>query len=147
MPIPAEVRDLFETDDLEGRFGLAYELATVDEDGWPRIAMLSHGEITTTADSVRLVLWGGSSTGKNLASGRPALLSVVSEGLVCYLSGRARHLRSASGLDAFELTVERVRIDTHQGFPVRSPIRFEAEDGDRSAAVEEWRRQLGLLEG
>jgi hypothetical protein len=145
LPIPDEVRQLFESSDLEDRFGLAYELATVDEDGWPRVAMLSHGEIATTPDAVQFVLWSGTSTGANLASGRPALLSVVAEGLVCYLSGRARRLRSDSGLDAFEMAVERVRIDSHEGFEVRSPIRFEAEEVDRASAISEWRRQLDVL--
>jgi len=145
LPIPASVRGLFETSDLEGRFGLAYELVTVDEDGWPRVAMLSHGEIESTSDSIRVALWSGTTTGKNLAAGRPALLSVVSDGSVCYLSGRARRLRSGSGLDAFEVIIERVRMDSHEGFRVRSPITYDAEDGDRSAAVAQWRRQLEIL--
>lgn len=145
VPIPDQVRQLFESGDLEDRFGLAYELATVDDDGWPRVAMLSHGEIATGSHAVQFVLWSGTSTGANLASGRPALLSVVAEGLVCYLSGRARRLNSDSGLDAFEMAVERVRVDSHEGFEVRSPIRFEAEEVDRATAILEWRRQLDLL--
>ena len=147
LPVPPEVRALFETDDLLDRFGLAYELATVDEDGWPRIAMLSHGEIESSRASIRLALWAGSTTGKNLAAGRPAILSVVREGSVCYLSGRAKKLRSVPGLDAFEMIVERVRLDSHEGFQVRSPIMFDVEHGDRGAALAEWRRQLEILHG
>lgn len=145
MAVPERVRQLFETSDLEQRFGLAYELATVDEDGWPRVAMLSHGEIRTAPESIRLLLWSGTTTGRNLAAGRPALLSVVAPGFVCYLSGRSRLLRSGSGLDAFEMSVGRVRLDSHEGLPVRSPIMFEADDGDRGAVVAEWRRQLEIL--
>jgi hypothetical protein len=145
LPVPDEVRELFDTSDLEDRFGLAYELATVDEDGWPRIAMLSHGEIVTRSHSVLFVLWSGTTTGKNLASGRPATLSVVADDLVCYLSGRARLLRSGSRLDAFEMMLERARVDSHEGFAVRSPVRFEAEDGDVAAAVSGWRKQLSIL--
>jgi hypothetical protein len=145
LPVPEEIRTLFETPDLSDRFGLAYELATVDEDGWPRIAMLSHGEIVTSSHSVLFVLWSGTTTGENLSSGRPAMLSVVADALVCYLSGRARLLRSESGLDAFEMLLERVRVDSHEGFVVRAPVRFEAEDGDVAAAVSDWRRQLSIL--
>lgn len=145
VPVPVDVRTLFEGADLEARFGLAYELVTVDEDGWPRIAMLSHGEIVTTPDSVRFVLWSGSTTGKNLAAGRPALLSVVGDGLVCYLSGRALSLRSTSEFDSFEMSVARVRMDAHEGFSVRSPITFGIEGGNRGDALSEWRRQLEVL--
>jgi len=145
VPVPRDVRSLFEEADLEARFGLAYELVTVDEDGWPRIAMLSHGEIETTPDSVRFVLWLGSTTGENLAAGRPALLSVVSDGFVCYLLGRALPLRSTSEYSCFEMSVERVRMDAHEGFPVRSPITFGIEGRNRNDAVSEWRRQLEAL--
>jgi hypothetical protein len=145
VPVPEPVRALFEGEDLEERFGLAYELATVDEDGWPRVAMLSHGEIVTTAESVRFVLWAGSTTGKNLGSGRPALLSVVSEGFVFYLSGHARILRSGSEFDSFEMSLEKVRSDAHEGFKVLAPITFGLESGDRGDALSEWRRQLERL--
>lgn len=145
--LPQRVQELFDGEDLADDFGLAYELATVDDDGWPRVAMLSHGEILAVdPQRLRFALWTNTNTGKNLTSGRPGLLSVVTPGFVCYIGGHAKTLSRDDGMDLFELEVEKVRTDQHKGLPVVSPITFTSEDEETSRQILDlWRKQVDTM--
>jgi hypothetical protein len=142
--LPEEVQQLFDGTSLEERFGLAYELATVDSNGQPRIAMLSHGEVLIVDGRLRMALWPGSKTSANLAGGRSCLLSIVVPGSVWYLLGHARSLPGDAPLACFELAVEEVRADRHTGYPVTGPITYKTE-GELSDAISDWRVQHDML--
>lgn len=141
---PEQVLELFQHNLFEERFGRAYELVTVDEDGRPRVAMLSHGEILTVNDRLRIGLWPGSQTSINLKEGRPFLLSVVAPGSVWYLMGKASSLPQNGNLARFELRIEEARSDRHVGFSVVGPITFKADD-DMDQAISDWNRQHEML--
>lgn len=142
--LPDDIAALFDGANLEEKFGLAYELVTVDGTGRPRVAMLSHGEILAVDGELRLALWPGSTTSANLADGRPYLLSVVQPGSVQYLLGTAERLPGDAPLACFSLTVDEVREDQHAGYPVKAPITYE---GRRSLdeTLSDWRTQHDML--
>ena len=79
--LDADVVTLLDGTDLEARAGLTLELITVDADGWPRVALLSVGEVLATGQrSMRFALWPGSRTTANLERSARALLAFVHDG-------------------------------------------------------------------
>jgi hypothetical protein len=79
--LDADVLALLDGTDLQARAGLTLELITVDADGWPRVALLSVGEVLATGEgSLRLALWPGSRTTANLERSARALLAFVLDG-------------------------------------------------------------------
>lgn len=124
--------------------GLAYELVTTDEDGRPRIAMLSHGEILVINGEMRIALWPASTTSVNLSNGQPYLLSVIVPDAVWYLLGSAQRLGGDSPLACFRLTADEVRSDRHAGFPVVGPIAFRLERAV-DEVVAEWQAQHDMI--
>jgi hypothetical protein len=102
---------------LEDAVGLTVLLLTVDAEGWPRVAMLSAGEVLVTAPrAVSLALWPGSASTANLRRAGRATLATVHAGAGWYLRCRAlreRDLLLPSGrrLTGFDLRVEEVLED------------------------------------
>jgi hypothetical protein len=124
----------------------AYLLLTGDEDGAPRISMVSAGELLVRDErTLRVALWRGTWTGANLARGGTALLGAVSPGSVIYVRARPYRLVAAepAEVECFELTVTEVRADAHAGMPVTSGIMFRTDSPDQTAA--DWRRRRDLL--
>lgn len=67
--------------DLQAHAGFTLELVTLDADGWPRVALLSLGEVLATGEgSLRLALWPGSRSTANLERSARALLAFVHDG-------------------------------------------------------------------
>jgi hypothetical protein len=146
--LPEEVVRAFDGEDLERKIGPAYVLMTVDADGVPRPCMLSAGEIVATDDrTLRLALWSGTRTSRNLADGRPALLCYVAPGSVLYIRGTPRPLGGSdeTRLDLFELPVDGVESDAHAGMPVTQTITFAVGSRDPAEVARAWRRQLEVL--
>ena len=146
--VPDVVAATFDGTDLAGKLGLGFVMITVDSDGQARPCMLSAGELLVVdRRTVRMGLWAGSSTSRNLAAGSSVLFCHVAEGVVFYLRGMARPLISdpAAGLDCFELRVERVETDSHDGLPVTSGITFAVVDPDPPAVLAMWERQLAVI--
>lgn len=146
--IPDVVAATFDGDALEDKLGLGFVLVTVDPDGQARPCMVSAGELLVLdRRTIRLGLWSGSSTSRNLAAGSPVLFCHVAEGVVYYLRGRARALASdpAARLDCFELRVDQVETDSHDGLPVTSGITFTVVDPDPPAVLAMWERQLAVI--
>lgn len=146
--LPAQVLRTFDGSDLEAKIGPAHLLVTVDDDGTPRPCMLSAGEVLAPAgDRLRVILWAGSQTSHNLARGGRALLCYVDGGDVFYVKGRAHPLPAAAGggLEPFEIRVDEVETDRHQGMPLVSGLRFTVADGERAAVAGAWERQLAAL--
>jgi hypothetical protein len=124
----------------------AFLLLTGDEDGAPRISMVSAGELLVRDErTLRVALWRGTRSAANLARGCTALLGAISPGSVIYVRARPERLVAAepAEVECFELTVTEVRADTHAGMPVTSGITFRTDAPDEAAA--DWRRQRQLL--
>lgn len=124
----------------------AFLLVTGDEDGAPRISMVSAGELLVRDErTLRVGLWRGTRSAANLARGGTALLGAVSPGSVIYVRARPDPLvvPEPAELACFELTVTEVRADAHAGMPVTSGITFRTDAPEE--AVADWRRQRRLL--
>lgn len=127
---------------------IAYLLATTDDNGTPRLAMVGAGELLAVDDqTLRVALWPGTRTAHNLARGTPVLLTAVRPGSVVNVRADPRPLPAPddSRLSLFELAVTDVAWDTHPGMPVTSGITFTPQGIEREAAVAEWRRQRDVL--
>jgi hypothetical protein len=146
--LPDEVMAAFDGEDLERKVGPAYLLVTVDPEGTPRPCMLSAGEIVATDDRhLRLALWAGTKTSRNLAAGSTVLLCFVAPGVTYYVRGRPRALGTSEAprLERFEVEVTAVESDVHPGMPVTSPITFAVEAGDPAEVAATWREQVRAL--
>jgi len=146
--VPDVVASTFDGTDLAGKLGLGFVMVTVDPDGQVRPCMLSAGELLVVdRRTVRMGLWAGSSTSRNLTAGSSVLFCHVAEGVVFYLRGTAHPLAAdpAAGLDCFELRVDRVETDSHDGLPVTSGITFTVVDPDPPAVLAMWERQLAVI--
>ncbi|MPZ82978.1 MAG: hypothetical protein GEV28_22330 [Actinophytocola sp.] len=146
--IPDVVTATFDGTDLERKLGLGFVMVTVDPDGQARPCMVSAGEmLVLDRRTIRLGLWSGTSTSRNLAAGSAVLFCHVAEGVVYYLRGHARSLAAdpEARLDCFELRVERVETDAHEGLPVTSGITFTVVDPDPPAVLAMWERQLAVI--
>jgi flavin reductase (DIM6/NTAB) family NADH-FMN oxidoreductase RutF len=144
--LPAELVRALDDEALDPPDQPAFLLVTTDEDGGPRISMLSVGELLVHDDqTLRVALWPGTRTVGNLGRGGTALLAAVSPGSVIYVWMRPARLivPEDAGLECFELTVTAARADAHAGMPVTSGITFRTEDPGE--AVASWRRQRELL--
>jgi hypothetical protein len=146
--IPAELLAALGPAALVDEQQVGYLLSTSGEDGEPRIAMVGLGEVFAPDDEhLRFALWPGTSTGRNLRSGRPVLFSAVGPEGVYYLRGTVAELPIPDGveLDFFELTVRRVESDAHPGMPVTSGITFRVEGEHQAQVLADWRHQRELL--
>jgi hypothetical protein len=145
--LPETVLRAFDGNDLEAKLGPAHLLVTVDPDGSPRPCMLSAGELLATDDRrLRVLLWAGTGTCRNLAAGGPVLLCYVEGSEVVYVKGDPRPLprQGRGGLERFEIQVRVVETDRHAGLPVTGGITFGV-DGDPAAVARGWERQLAAL--
>ena len=146
--MPAASVAAFDGRDLERKFGDAYVLLTSDPDGTPRPCMLSAGEVLALDDrTIRLALWTGSNTVANLARGTRTVICFVAPATVLYIKGTPRRLalRPASGLEYFEIRVERVDSDAHVGMPVTQGIRFTSEAEPIESVLAAWQTILKEL--
>jgi hypothetical protein len=141
--LPDDLIRAFGDDVLDAPDQAAYLLLTGDEDGAPRISMLSVGEVLVLDPrTLRVALWPGTHTAANLGRGGTALFGAISPGSVTYVRLRPVRLTAPAHLECFELTVTDVRADVHEGMPVTSGITFRAED---PSVATTWRDQRALL--
>jgi hypothetical protein len=146
--LPPELVRALDGTDLGDKIGLAYPLITVDDSGAPRLSMLSAGELLARDDSsVRIALWPGTRTGKNLARADEVLLCCIIAGSVLYVRGRSRRLVTAhdAGVQCFEVAVTAVETDAHEGMPVTSGITFAPVDPAPEVVLASWEDQLAAL--
>jgi hypothetical protein len=153
--LPGDLVRALDDEALQDPVQCAYLLVTTDDDGAPRISMVSAGELLACDErTLRVALWRGSRTAHNLGRGGSALLARVIPGSVIYVRAEPARLRApgpadppAADLECFELTVTSVEADEHVGMPITSGITFQAGAGrpDHAAAVGAWRHQRELL--
>jgi hypothetical protein len=146
--IPERIVRLFDGTDLEAKVGLGFLLVTVDNGGRPRPCLLSAGELLATGPStIRIGLWSGTSTARNLENGSEVLFCFITAGTVCYLRGRATPLRvdPQARLECFEFRVELVETDEHPGLPVTGGVTFTVADPDPVTLLAIWAEQLAAI--
>ena len=144
--LPAELIRALGDEALDPPDQAAFLLVTTDEDGAPRISMVSAGELLVHDErTLRIALWPGTRTAGNLGRGGIALLGAVSPGSVVYVRVRPSPLVAPAELECFELTATEIRADAHAGMPVTGGITFRTDESGHTAAVAAWRRQREVL--
>ena len=131
--------------------GLAFQLLTVDGDGWAHASMVSVGEVVAVdSENLRLALWPGSRAAANCAARRRATLAAVVDA-VGYsvrlkVSPSARIPNQERGeLHTFDASVVEVRADVAPYAHLESGIRFRLLDPD--AVLSRWAETRRLLRG
>lgn len=146
--LPPKCLRAFDGHDLEREYGEAHLLLTSDPDGMPRPCMLSAGEMLAIDDrTIRVALWPGSHTSANLRRDGRALICFVAAAAVLYIRGRAATLSPAHDqeIERFEIKVESVEGDAHEGMPVKHGIGFGSSDEMRRAMLDSWSKVLKAL--
>ncbi len=146
--LPAGVRELLDGKELERAAGQTVLLLTVDEAGWPRVAMLSAGELLATGErDLRLALWPDSRSAANLGRTGRATLALVRAGAGWYLRCAARRgpdLRAAGRrLASFALTVEEALEDAVPYAELTGGI--ELRLADPATAIAAWRATVAAM--
>ncbi len=116
--LPTPVRARLDGRDLRALMGRAHLVVTVDGQGRPHPAMLSHGELLATGPrEVRVATYKGSSTANNLRQSGHFTLCLVDAGMAYYIKGRAEELPPMADfpkLARFRVAVEQVLEDYSQ---------------------------------
>lgn len=146
--LPQDALVMLDGADVEDRIGATFQLLTVDEDGWPRVALLSVGEVLAiSATLVRFALWPGSSTTANLTRSDRATLAFGVGDVAYYI-----RLRATRGPDLdvrgighayFEASSEQALVDRVNYARLSSWVTFELPEP--GPVVERWRATLDAL--
>jgi hypothetical protein len=145
--LPDGVAALLDGRDLAARVGFTMQLLTVDEGGWPRVALLSVGEVVALdAAHLRLALWPGSHTTDNLTRTGRGLLAFVHGGSSHTVLIEARRTADLAGPNVratFDADVVEVRSDEVPYARLTGGITFDLPDPD--SVVARWRATVGAL--
>ncbi|TDE00663.1 hypothetical protein [Jiangella asiatica] len=143
--LPSPVAALLDGTDLAGRVGHTISLTTAGDDGWPRLALLSVGEVlSVTGTDLRLALYAGSGTTAALAGSGRALLNLVLDGTSYKIRARVRRIdRGGEPLAFFHGHVEAVDEDRVGYAELVSGITYRL--ADPAAVVERWSWQVQKL--
>jgi hypothetical protein len=143
--LPPAVAALVDGTDLAAKVGHTISLIAVDDEGWPRLALLSVGEVvSTTGADLRLALYATSGTTAALTASGRALLNVVLDGTNYKIRAAVRRLSQDAGrLAVFYGTIARVDEDRVGYAEIVSGITYRL--ADQAAVVERWSEQVDLL--
>jgi len=128
-------------------------LVTLDEAGWPYVAMLSYLEVISAGRSdIRIAPWNNSTTTANLRHQPKATLIVVDEEMAYYIQTTAAEMsRDLEGFPAMakinlhiESILEDKALDYEGAARVTTGIRFENPQMD-VAYIQRGRRVLDAL--
>jgi hypothetical protein len=134
--------------DAAGRVGFTVALLTVEEAGWPRVALLSVGEMLAPDDtSVHLALWRGTTTTRELTRSGQATLACIVDGAAYYVHARferGEDLKAGSmELAYFAGRVDECLVDEVAYATLTSGIAFELPDPD--AVMPRWQATIEAL--
>lgn len=145
--LPAEVAALLCGRDVQAGVGLTIQLLTVDEPGWPRVALLSVGEVLAIDDGhLRLALWPTSHTTANLSRTGKGVLCLVHAGAfltVLVQVARAVDLVDPAPRAVFEARIDEVRRDEVPYAVLTSGIVFDLPD--RDVVLARWHETIEAL--
>jgi hypothetical protein len=145
--LPAALARALADDQVERAEGLAFELATIGETGWPHLALLSAGELVAVSPGeLRIALHAGSGTSANLGRSERALLHAVVERSTWTVRLEARSLgeHSVDGAPLACFSARVVDVTEHRApyADVVSGITFALSD---PGARDRWRTTRALL--
>jgi hypothetical protein len=140
-------------DDLEKSAEKVILLATVDDGGWPHLAMLSYFEvIAKDRRNLRLATYNDSGTTRNMRANGKATISIIDQRSVYYIKGTveeiARAMVSAPQNSKLHFRVEQVLADAaneefEPGAYVASGVTFKSPG--RVQQLQAARKTLGEL--
>ena len=151
--LPDRLFGLLSGENLEEKLNKVVLLITVDEKGWPYVAMLSYLEtVAPDRRNIRMAPWNNSATTANLRRNGKATLVVVDEEIACYIQGSAtelaRDLEGFPGMAKINLHIESILEDKaleYEGSArITTGVRFENPQMD-SAYIERGKRVLAAL--
>jgi hypothetical protein len=147
--LPHPVAELLDGDRLEQKVGAAFECLTLTEAGWPYVAMVSVGELLASdPSSLRLAIWSGSTTARNLERQGRCVLSLVHRGVSYQVRCDAIGVGALAGhggpdLTAFDLSIVEMLEDQAPYATLTSGITYQLHDP--GAVVERWQRTIQAL--
>jgi hypothetical protein len=131
--------------------GFTLLLLTPRDDGWPHQAMLSVGEVACVPGDprrVKLAVWPGSTSTKNLEASRRATLTAIVEGvsyaLFLVVENKSELTTEHGTLTRFDARIEAATADEAPYARLRDGIRFELNDAP--ATLARWRAVRAALE-
>jgi hypothetical protein len=144
--LPEELADLLDGNDLERKIGDTLLLIVGRADDFPRVAMLSVGEIfAPSAREVRLALWRGSKTTESLSAIGKATVVYYAPRTAVYVGLEATRAGESSGLALFTALPVWVRRDEVDYAEITSGVRYVLRDP--AAVVPRWRRAIEAMRG
>lgn len=150
--LPPAVAALVDGTGLGDKVGQTISILTVGDDGWPRLSLLSVGEVLSTSGAdIRLALHAHSGTTAALTASGRAMLHVVCDAAVYKIRVRVRRVDQGpapnSGRDVelafFAGEVCQVDEDRVAYAELTSGITYRLDDAE--AVVERWTRQVDRL--
>jgi len=142
--LPDELTELLDGQDLERKIGDTMLLVVVRGDGFPRVAMLSVGEIFAPSPrEVRLALWRGSNTTESLSDIGKATLVYYAPRTGLYVGLETRRAGESSGLALFTARPAWVRRDEVEYAEITSGVRYTLRDP--AAVLPRWRRAIDAM--
>jgi pyridoxamine 5'-phosphate oxidase-like protein len=130
-------------------------LVTLDERGWPYVAILSYLEVVApNRENIRLAPWNNSTTTANLRRNPNVTLVIVEAGLACYIQGTAveleREMPGFAGMTKINVKIDSIledkALDYEGSASISTGVRFENPQMDR-AYIERGRKVLEALRG
>ena len=114
--LPGDLYQRLLGNDLEQSAEKVILLATVDEGGWPHLAMLSYFEVIAKDQrNLRLATYNNSRTTRNMRANGKATISIIDERTVYYIKGNVeeiiREMECAPQNSKLHLRVEEVLAD------------------------------------
>lgn len=145
--LPGPVAELVDGTEPAAKVGQTISLISIDEQGWPRLALLSTGEVySQTGTDIRLGLHAGSGTTAALTGSGRALLTTVVGGVNYRIRVEVCRVDTEPGPLAFFLgDVVSVDEDRVPYAELTSGITYRLNNEE--AVVERWSRQLVQLQG
>jgi hypothetical protein len=147
VALPNAALAAFEGSDPGAHVGFTAQLVTSDPDGWPRIALLSAGEIVAVDPArLRIALWPESHTTENATrTGRATLIFVLDNAAysIRLTMCRGEDLTEPSRLAVFDGRTAEVRRDVADYAVLESGISFRLVD--EGAVVDRWRKTTSAL--
>jgi len=142
--LPPPVAALVDGTELAAKVGHTISLIAVDDEGWPRLALLSVGEVfSASGTDLRLALHSGSGTTAALTGSGKALLNVILGATSYRIRATVQRLSDTEGLAYFRGDIVRIHEDRVGYAEITSGITYRLDDPD--TVVERWARQVNRL--
>jgi hypothetical protein len=147
MRLPDPVANLVDGRGLTSKIGQTISLISIDDQGWPRLALLSIGEVySSSGTGVMLALHANSGTTAALTSSGRALLNTVIDAVNYRIRIQVERLHSGPGplafFKGFVVGVDEDRVPYAQ---LTSGITYSLNDEE--AVVVRWQQQLDEMKG